>query len=117
MEEEMDKKEVDLLGSLESETNKVESATDSYLGALDQLSTVDHGMKSVNAFAEDVVALANGVVGRSPENLDWNKVRNYLELLSNEAERIESGIYAKDNSILYTSPDGISFDKEESKTL
>ena len=47
MEEDMDKKEVDLLGSLESESNKVEKSTDSYLGALDQLSTVDHGMKSV----------------------------------------------------------------------
>lgn len=72
---------------------------------------MDHGQRAVEALAKDVAILASGITGKTPEKLDFNAVLEYIELLKNEAERVSQGIYAKDNSIYYTSGEEISFDK------
>ena len=72
---------------------------------------MDHGQSAVEALAKDVAILASGITEKTPENLDFNAVLEYIELLKNEAERVSQGIYAKDNSIYYTSGGEISFDK------
>ena len=70
-----------------------------------------NGQKSVEALAKDIAILANGITGKTPEDIDFDSVLGYLELLKNEVERIKEGIYAKDNSIYYTSSEEITFDK------
>ena len=72
---------------------------------------MEHGQRAVEALAKDIAILANGITGKTPENIDFNAVLEYLELLKAEAERVSQGIYAKDNSIYYTSGGEISFDK------
>ena len=71
-----------------------------------------HGKKAVEAFAKDVAALAGGITGKKPEDIEFAAVIEYLELLKNEAEKIQNGIYAKDNSILNACPEGITFEKK-----
>ena len=75
----------------------------------------NHGKNAVDAFARDVAALAQGVAGKNPEDISFDAIMEYLELLKSEAERVKDGIYARDNSILYTNPDGVSFDKSHVK--
>ena len=70
-----------------------------------------NGEKAVEALAKDIAILANGITGKTPENIDFDSVLGYLELLKLETERVKEGIYAKDNSIYYTSGGEISFDK------
>ena len=70
-----------------------------------------NGSKAVEALAKDIAILANGITGKTPEEIDFESVLGYLELLKNETERVKEGIYAKDNSIYYTSGGEISFNK------
>ena len=72
----------------------------------------DYGVKAVNALARDIMILANGITDKSPESIDFAVVKHYLDLVKEEVNRVESGIYAKDNSIYYTAGDDISFEKE-----
>lgn len=48
---------------------------------------------------------------KAQENIDFTAVLEYIELIKAEAKRVSQGIYAKDNSIYYTSGVEISFDK------
>lgn len=75
-----------------------------------------HGKKAVEALANDILVLARGISGKSPESIDFDVVKEYIDLLKLEADRVQHGIYAKDNSILYTSGDEISFDKLSTKS-
>lgn len=72
---------------------------------------MDHGQKAVEALAKDIAILASGISGKTPENLDFDAILEYIELLKAETERVSQGIYAKDNSIYYTSGGEISFEK------
>ena len=56
---------------------------------------MNNGQKAVEALAKDIAILANGISGRNPEELDFNAILEYVELLKNEAERVQEGIYAK----------------------
>lgn len=76
---------------------------------------MNHGERAVAALAKDIAILANGITGKTPEEIDFDAVLQYIELLKSETERVQQGIYAKDNSIYYTSRGEISFDKN-SKT-
>ena len=71
----------------------------------------NHGKKAVEALAKDVAALASGLTGRNPEDIEFAAVIEYLELLKSEATKVQNGVYAKDNSILYACPEGITFEK------
>lgn len=71
----------------------------------------EYGKRAVDALANDIAILASGIGGKSPENIDFDAVLEYIELLKAEVERVQQGIYAKDNSIYYTSGGEISFDK------
>ena len=73
------------------------------------------GKKAVEFLSKDIALLANGIVGKEPENINFDAVQEYLDLLKTEVERVHQGIYAKDNSIYYTSGGEISFDNS-SKT-
>ena len=59
--------------------------------------------------------MVNGTTGKKPEDIDFDSILGYLELIKLETERVKEGIYAKDNSLYYTSGGEISFDKQ-SKT-
>lgn len=72
---------------------------------------MDHGQIAVEALAKDIAILANGITGKTPENINFDAVLEYIELLKSETERVKKGIYAKDNSIYYTSGGEISFEK------
>ncbi len=76
----------------------------------------NYGKKAVEFLAKDIAFLANGITGKEPENIDFNAVEEYLDLLKLEVSRVQEGIYAKDNSIIYTNGDKISFDNKSSKT-
>lgn len=75
----------------------------------------DHGKRAVDALAKDCAAMAYALIGKRPEEISFDAVLEYLELLKSEAEKVRNGNYARDNSILYTSPEGISFDKAPTK--
>ena len=75
----------------------------------------DHGKRAVDALAKDAAAMAYALIGKTPEEINLDAVLEYLELLKSETERVKDGIYAKDNSILYTSGGKISFDKVPTK--
>jgi len=72
----------------------------------------NHGVNAVNVLVRDIMILANGIADKSPENIDFAVVKQYLDLVKEEVNRVESGIYAKDNSIYYTAGEDISFEKE-----
>jgi len=72
----------------------------------------NNGEKAIERLAKDIAILANGITGKKAENIDFETVLEYLELLKLETERIKEGNYAKDNSIYYTSGGEISFDKK-----
>ena len=74
-----------------------------------------NGERAVENLAKDIAILANGITGKTPEDIDFDSVLGYIELLKLETERVKAGIYAKDNSIYYTSGGEITFDKS-SKT-
>ena len=74
-----------------------------------------NGERAVENLAKDIAILANGITGKTPEDIDFDSILGYLELLKLETERVKEGIYAKDNYIYYTSGGKISFDKQ-SKT-
>ncbi len=73
------------------------------------------GRSAVAALEKDITILLNGIAGKNPEDLDFAKVTEYLNLLVSESERIAAGIYAKDNRISYTEGNDISFDKGMSR--
>lgn len=78
---------------------------------INNLPQKNNGQKAMEYLAKDIAILANGITGKTPEDVDFDSVLGYLELLKNEVERIKEGIYAKDNSIYYTSGEEITFDK------
>jgi len=71
----------------------------------------NHGQRAVEALAKDIAILSAGITGKEPENINFDAVLEYLELLKEETKRVQQGIYAKDNSIYYTSGGEISFEK------
>ncbi len=73
------------------------------------------GRSAVAALEKDITILLNGIAGKKPEDLDFAKVTEYLNLLASESERIAAGIYAKDNRITYAEGNEISFDKGVSR--
>ena len=73
------------------------------------------GRSAVAALEKDITILLNGIAGKKPEDLDFAKVTEYLNLLVSESERIAAGVYAKDNRITYTEGNEISFDKGMSR--
>ena len=73
---------------------------------------MNNGGRAVENLAKDIAILANGITGKTPEDIDFDSILGYLELLKLETERVKEGIYAKDNSIYYTSGGEISFDKQ-----
>lgn len=77
----------------------------------EMLNYVEHGKRAVEALTKDVIIWVNGIPGKTPGTIDFDAVQEYLELLKSEFKRVEQGIYAKDNSIYYTSGGKISFDK------
>ena len=77
----------------------------------------NHGQRAVEALAKDVAYLAAQITGKSPENINFELMIEYLELLKNEAERVQQGIYAKDNSILYTCGGEFSFKNQQKKII
>ena len=56
-----------------------------------------HGKKAVDALVNDILVLARGISGKSPETIDFDVVKEYIDLLKLEADRVQQGIYAKDN--------------------
>lgn len=80
------------------------------------ISHEEQGKKAVYALAQDIAFLAQGIEGKTPESIDFEAVLAYLELLKGETTRVQQGVYAKDNSIHYTSGGEISFDKSSSRT-
>ena len=72
----------------------------------------NHGQQAVEALAKDVAYLAAQITGKSPESINFEAMIEYLELLKNEAKRVQQGIYAKDNSILYTCGGEFSFENQ-----
>ncbi len=72
----------------------------------------DNEVIAMNLFRRDVLALANGIADKRPGDIDFAAIQEYLDLLKAEAKRVESGIYARDNSITYTSGE-VSFDKDQ----
>jgi len=70
-----------------------------------------HGKRAVEALAKDIAILANGISGKTPDTIDFNAVNGYLDLIKSEVERVQQGIYAKDNSIYYSTGGEISFEK------
>lgn len=75
----------------------------------------NHGQKAVTYLVKDITILAEGINGKTPEEIDFNVVLEYLDLLKAEATRVAQGMYAKDNSIYYTSGGEISFEKVQEK--
>ena len=71
---------------------------------------MNQGQIAIEALAKDIAILANGITGKTPENINFDAVLEYIELLKAETERVKDGIYAKDNSIYYTSGGEISFE-------
>lgn len=74
------------------------------------------GQQAVENLAKDVAYLAANITGKNPENINFEAMIEYLELLKNEAVRVQQGIYAKDNSILYSCGGEFSFENQ-SKTI
>ena len=81
-----------------------------------ETSNINHGQKAVETLAKDVAYLAASITGKSPENINFEAMIEYLELLKNETERVQQGIYAKDNSILYANGGEFSFENQ-TKTI
>ena len=80
--------------------------------------TQSNGEKAVEILVRDILHLADGIKGKNPEELDFETIKGYLELLGGEVERVEFGISAKDSSINYggkwtfTKEQGTSFGKK-----
>lgn len=75
----------------------------------------DNEVIAMNLLRRDVLELANAIADKRPGDIDFAAMQEYLDLLKAEAKRVEDGIYARDNSITYTSGK-ISFDKDQ-KTM
>ena len=71
----------------------------------------DYGKTAVNTLARDLKTIASLIEGKDPSELNFAAIKEAINLVGVEAEKVENGIYANDNSPFYTADEEISFSK------